>query len=296
MKLAYTPSAMFLFGRKNNASDAPAPLPPVTPAPAVPAAGLPVPPPFVPPPPVIPAPVAESAPVPTADSTPAEVPFKAPRGVSPESRRQRQRVQRLKRELRVSGRSLIRQRLTETKPLFVLGSPLPEIAPAPLPLPLPVEEVPLPFVPEIAPPEAAVTTAPVLDEAALKALVSSSPAFVEMQYELVDLRHQLQTLQQAPAPEAKVEAAAPALDESALKALVPTAPAFVELQYELVDLRHQLQAMQNELAALRASKSEAPAPMNASQLAIVDTNGQVVANISAEGVVSCSSIIFMAQR
>ena len=290
MKVASLPSAMFLFGRKHNASDATAPPSlPVTLSSIVAAA--------CPPPPPQPAPEAEPAPVTTsAPATPSS--FALPRGVNPASRRLQQRVHKLRRELRVTGRSLVRQRIPEVKPpLFVLASPLPELAP--IPAPVPVEEtLPLPAMPELQPEAAAPAAGPALDETALKALVAAAPAFVEMQYELVDLRHQLEALQTAAAakPEPPAEPAAPALDETAVKSMVGTAPAFVEMQYELVDLRHQLQAMQTELAALKASASQAPAALTASQLAIVDANGQVVANVSSEGVVSCSSIVFMAQR
>lgn len=269
---------MFLFGRKNNTPAASAPLPPVVVP--VPPASLVIPPP--------------SLPVPTPVSVVASAPFTAPHSVVPASRRLQHKVGRLRRELRAAGRSLARQRLVKPKATLVLDSPLPEIAPVAAP------EVPvdvLPVVPEVTATEPVVpeVTAPAMDPDALKALVATAPAFVEMQYELVDLRHQLQALQSA-AAEPKVEAP-PALDESAVKAVVATAPALVEMQYELVDLRHQLQALQGELAALRAAaQNAAPAAITASQLAIVDASGQVVANVSSEGVVSCSSIVFMAQR
>lgn len=267
---------MFLFGRKNNTPAASAPPSPVVVS--VPPAPLVIPPPLAP----------------TPVSVVASAPFTAPHCVVPASRRLQHKVGRLRRELRAAGRSLARQRLVKPKAPLVLDSPLPEIAPVAAP------EVPvdvLPVVPEVAATEPAVpeVTAQALDPDALKALVTTAPAFVEMQYELVDLRHQLQALQSA-AAEPKVEAP-PALDESAVKAVVATAPALVEMQYELVDLRHQLQALQGELAALRAAaQNAAPAAITASQLAIVDANGQVVANVSSEGVVSCSSIVFMAQR
>lgn len=271
---------MFLFGRKNNSPAASAPPSPVVVS--VPPAPLVIPPPLA------------SAPV----SVVASAPFTAPHCVVPASRRLQHKVGRLRRELRAAGRSLARQRLVKPKATFVLDSPLPEIVPAEAPA---VAADVLPLVPEVAatqpvvPEVAAQAQAQALDPDALKALVATAPAFVEMQYELVDLRHQLQALQSA-AAEPKVEAP-PALDESAVKAVVATAPALVEMQYELVDLRHQLQALQGELAALRAAaQNAAPAAITASQLAIVDANGQVVANVSSEGVVSCSSIVFMAQR
>lgn len=205
-----------------------------------------------------------------------------------------QKVKKLRRELRVTGRTLVRQRLTEPKALFVLESPLPELAPVSAQaVPSDVEPVAaLPAMPEIKAEAADPASSTGLDAATLQSLVMSSPAFVEMQYELVDLRHQLQALQTAAAQPVP----APALDEPAVKAVVATTPAVVEAQYELVDLRHQLQALQSELAALRAAQSQAPAALTVSQLAVVDSSGQVVANVSNEGVVSCSSIVFMAQR
>lgn len=286
LKVASHFLAMFLFGRKNNAPAASAVPPPSVPVIPVPAA-MPTSPPVAAADVVLPvsvsAPVTESEPIPCA----------TPRGVVPGSRRLQQRVKKLRRELRVTGRTLVRQRFAETKPMFVLGSPLPEIASEPL---AEVEApAPLPAMPELAPEATAPTAPPVaLDDAALKALVVSAPAFVEMQYELVDLRHQLAALQ-SKAAEPKIEAA-PAIDETGVKALVATAPALVEMQYELVDLRHQMQTLQSELAALRATQSQGPSPLTATQLAIVDANGQMVANVSSEGVLSCSSIVFMAQR
>lgn len=227
---------MFLFGRKNNAPVAPA-SPPSPAAETAAAAVLPTAP---------PAPTPVCVPAVALVNAPASAPFTAPRAVLPASRRLQQRVKRLKRDLRVTGRTLARQRFAEPKPLFVLDSPLPEIVPAPVALPEPAAL--LPSIPEIEPP----ATAPV--------------------------------------------SAVAGLDEASLKALVASTPAFVEMQYELVDLRHQLQALQADLSALRAAQAQGPVPLTASQLAIVDASGQVVANVSSEGVVSCSSIVFMAQR
>jgi len=64
---------------------------------------------------------------------------------------------------------------------------------------------------------------------------------VELQYEVLDLRHKLEAL-----------SATPMLDAAAVTTLAAKAPAFTEVQYEVADLRHQVQTLQAELAALKA--------------------------------------------
>ncbi len=78
----------------------------------------------------------------------------------------------------------------------------------------------------------------------ITAELAKAPAFVEMQYEIADLRNEIDLLR-------KADKEVPALDPEALKLAVPTAPAFVELQYEAVDLRSQVDSLQKELAKVR---------------------------------------------
>jgi hypothetical protein len=68
-----------------------------------------------------------------------------------------------------------------------------------------------------------------------------------LQYELVDLRRELDALRAS----AKEEVAKPAIDPDEMKAAVAASPAFVEMQYEAVDLRKQVDTMKEELTRLR---------------------------------------------
>jgi hypothetical protein len=101
----------------------------------------------------------------------------------------------------------------------------------------------------------------------------------------------------APAPiAAPAPAPAPALNATAIQTLVATAPAFVELQYEVIDLRHQLQALQNEIAVLKAASAVGPVPVIASHVLVQDAQGQVVASLTPDGVLACSSISFLSKQ
>lgn len=84
-------------------------------------------------------------------------------------------------------------------------------------------------------------------ESAAPADLTKTPAFVEMQYELVDLRREVEALRAA----SKSSDEKPALDPEAIKSAVASAPAFVEMQYEAVDLRNQVDTLQKELSRLR---------------------------------------------
>lgn len=97
----------------------------------------------------------------------------------------------------------------------------------------------------------------------------------------------------APTPSA---ATAPALDASSIQALASTSPAFVELQYEVLDLRHQLQSLQVELARLKAASEAGPVPVIASHVLVQDAEGQVVASLTPDGVLACSSISFLSKH
>lgn len=144
----------------------------------------------------------------------------------------------------------------------------------------------LPALAEAAPPAVADATAPApAENPAPEPVPEPVPApdtrLVELQYEVLDLRHKIEAL-----------SATPMLDAAAVTTLTAKAPAFTEVQYEVADLRHQVQTLQAELAALKAPVS--PAALKASQLEIADGQGRTVASISADGVISCSSVVLRA--
>jgi hypothetical protein len=103
---------------------------------------------------------------------------------------------------------------------------------------------------------------------------------IEIQYEVLDLRHKLEAL-----------TGVPALDDAAITALATKAPAFTEVQYEVAELHHQVQELQKVVATLKAAMGATDAGIMTSKLAILDDQGRTVASISGEGVVSCSSVV-----
>lgn len=140
----------------------------------------------------------------------------------------------------------------------------------------------LPALAEAAPAAVADATAPApAENPAPEPVPAPDTRLVELQYEVLDLRHKLEAL-----------SATPMLDAAAVTTLAAKAPAFTEVQYEVADLRHQVQTLQAELAALKAPA--APAALKASQLEIADGQGRTVASISADGVISCSSVVLRA--
>lgn len=126
------------------------------------------------------APAPEPAPlqqVPTTTVTPMAQPSPVSSFSPPALRNLKYKTQRLKRQLRVTERSLGRPRVSS-----VFFAP-PEPAPVPEPQPEPeAAEVPVP--------------APALDEAAVTGLVAKAPLVVELQYEVLDLRHEVEALRQ----------------------------------------------------------------------------------------------------
>lgn len=208
-----------------------------------------------------------SAPPPAAGS--------APRGFAPPSGFPLQRkMKRLQKQLRSTGRTLARHRWQAVSPACAQAEP------APVKVPVPAEAPPVAAVEVLSP--APTETAAVADATPVPMPVPAPDTrLVELQYEVVDLRHKLEAL-----------TATPVLDAAAVTALASKAPAFTEVQYEIADLRHQVQALQAELAALKASP--APAALKASQLEISDGQGRTVASISADGVISCSSVVLRA--
>lgn len=203
-----------------------------------------------------------------APSVPA---FTAPRGFAPHSGLPLQRkMKRLQKQLRSTSHALAKRRWQT-----LTTAALPEPEPAPLPV--------FPALLEAAPIIAAKAASPVIadDAPAPEPVPVPDTRLVELQYEVLDLRHKLEALN-----------ATPVLDASAVTALATQAPAFTEVQYEVADLRHQVQALQAELASLKSSP--ALTALKASQLEISDGQGRTVASISADGVISCSSVVLRA--
>lgn len=252
---------MFSFGRKSKTTDEPAtppaeapavelkPAPTPTAAPEKPAARATPPPssvtaPASPPPPSVtvetpkPEPIPAIPAVPLTPATPAPVATPVEKTSIPNpvsvvkklptsdlSMRRRRQIQALRKSLAASRKQsqLMRRRFIQPngRPLIVVSkeSPPPPVASEP-----------------------ASTETP-----DITAELAKAPAFVEMQYEIADLRNEIDLLRTA----AKADKDVPALDPEALKLAVPTAPAFVELQYEAVDLRSQVDSLQKELAKVR---------------------------------------------
>lgn len=110
-------------------------------------------------------------------------------------------------------------------------------------------------------------------------------------------RYEPKVMSEAPTLKSEpVVAPAPTLNVAATQALIATAPALVELQYEVIDLRHQLQALQNEIAMLKAASAVGPVPVIASHVLVQDAQGQVVASLTPDGVLACSSISFLSKQ
>lgn len=220
----------------------------------------------IPPPPMRPAPVASPAPVavliPAPVTTAIEEPIAlAPRGFAPPAGRPLQRqVQRLRKQLRAKSYALSKQRRQYFAPV-VFAEPAAEI------------ELP------------ALTEAVVADASIPQPVPVPTPdtRLVEMQYEVLDLRHKLEAF-----------TAVPALDAAAVTALATKAPAFTEVQYEVAELHHQVQELQKVVATLKAAMGATNAGIMTSKLSILDDEGRTVASISGEGVVSCSSVVLRA--
>jgi hypothetical protein len=173
-------------------------------------------------------------------------------------------MKRLQKQLRSTSHALAKRRWQPVPLAFTHETILPE----------------LPAVVEAVPTAVSTVSAPVTNPEP-EPLPTPDTRFVELQYEVLDLRHKLEAL-----------SATPVLDAASVSALAVKAPAFTEVQYEVADLRHQLQALQAELAALKASP--VPTALKASQLEISDGQGRMVASISADGVISCSSVVLRA--
>jgi hypothetical protein len=201
--------------------------------------------------------------------------FAAPRGFAPPASLPLQRkMKRLQKQLRSTSHALAKRRWLTTGPASLhIAEPVPQELPA-------LAEVP-PQVEAEALPQAAVEIAPLSAIPAPEPVPAPDTRLVELQYEVLDLRHKLEAL-----------SATPVLDAAAVTTLAAKAPAFTEVQYEVADLRHQVQALQAELAALKAPA--APAALKASQLEIADGQGRTVASISSDGVISCSSVVLRA--
>jgi len=209
-----------------------------------------------------------------APASPAPV-FAAPRGFAPPASLPLQRkMKRLQKQLRSTSHALAKRRMLTTSP-----APSHIVEPVLLELPA-LTEVP-PQIEAEALPQAAVETTPLASPPTPEPVPTPDTRLVELQYEVLDLRHKLEAL-----------SATPVLDAATVTTLAAKAPAFTEVQYEVADLRHQVQALQAELAALKAPTT--PAALKASQLEIADGQGRTVASISADGVISCSSVVLRA--
>ena len=189
----------------------------------------------------------------------------APRGFAPPAGLPLQRkMKRLQKQLRSTSHALAKRRWQPVPLSFTHETIMPE-------LPAAVEAVPTAICHVSAP----------VENPAAEPVPTPDTRLVELQYEVLDLRHKLEAL-----------SATPMLDAATVTALAAKAPAFTEVQCEVADLRHQVQALQAELATLKAPL--APAALKASQLEISDGQGRTVASISADGVISCSSVVLRA--
>jgi len=235
----------------------------------VPAAAIIPPPPSSPAPVFSPVPVAASVPRPAvavAVATTAEPSDFVPRGFAPPAGRPLQReVQRLRKQLRARSYALSKQRRQSVASIVTEASaPQPEPpAPAPILAPAPT-----------------LATAPVTETPAPELVPAQATRLIEIQYEVLDLRHKLEAL-----------TGVPALDDAAITALATKAPAFTEVQYEVAELHHQVQELQKVVATLKAAMGATDAGITTSKLAILDDQGRTVASISSEGVVLCSSVV-----